>query len=80
MKHISMEQIFFFLVVPCGLWDLCSPTRDGIETRPSAVRAQSPNNWTAREFPMEQILLTSFSKLEIVPLRKPSIEECETFL
>ena len=37
------------LAAPCGLWDL-SPRR-GIEPRPSAMKAQSPNHWTAREFP-----------------------------
>ena len=79
MKHISIEQtFFFFLVAPCGLWVLVPQTR--IEPRPPIVKVQSPNHWTTRELPIEQITLTSFSKLEIVPPRKPSLEECETVL
>ena len=40
--------IFFFLATPQGLQDLSSPTRG--QTWPPAVKAQSPNHWTAREF------------------------------
>ena len=32
------------------LWDLSVPTRD-FEPGPSTVKVQSPNHWTAREFP-----------------------------
>ena len=39
----------FILAVPRGLRDLSSPP--GIEPRPPAVEAQSPNHWTAREHP-----------------------------
>ena len=35
-----------FLAMLRGLWDLSSPTRD--RTRALAVKAQSPNHWTAR--------------------------------
>ena len=36
---------FFFLAAPRSLWDLSSPTRA------LAVKAPSPNHWTARECP-----------------------------
>lgn len=39
----------FFLVAPSSLWDLSSLPE--IELGPLAVKAQSPNCWTAREFP-----------------------------
>ena len=43
------EVYFFFWLcrVACGI--LVQPP--GIEPGPSAVRAQSPKHWTAREFP-----------------------------
>ena len=41
--------LFFFLAAQCSLWDLSSPTRD--QTQALAVKARSPNHWTAREFP-----------------------------
>ena len=40
---------FNFLATLLGLRDLSSPTRDG--TRARALKAPSPNHWTAREFP-----------------------------
>ena len=43
-----MLIFFFFLAASRGLWDLSSPTRD--LTQAPAVRAPSPNPWTAREF------------------------------
>ena len=46
--------------VACGI--LVSPP--GIEPGPSAVRAQSPNHWTAREFPMDGFIL-DFSREEL---------------
>ena len=46
-----------YLAAPCRLWDLSSPTRDHPTT--SAVKAQSPNRWTAREFPVVAVLIGS---------------------
>ena len=40
---------FFFPAAPCHLQDLSS--RPGIEPASPAVEVQSPNHWTAREFP-----------------------------
>ena len=40
---------FFFLAVPAACAILVPPP--GIELAPSAVRAQGPNHWTAREIP-----------------------------
>ena len=45
---------FFFSVVPHGLWDLSSLTRD--QTQAPAVEAQSPDQRTAREFPIFSLL------------------------
>ena len=39
---------FFFLAVPRGLQDPSSLTGD--RTRVPAVKASSPNHWTAREY------------------------------
>ena len=38
----------------CNLWDLCFQTKDW--TLPLAVKEQSPNHWTTREFPTLLIL------------------------
>ena len=46
---IVLSLYYYFWVSPCGLWNPSSPTRT--ETRPLAVKTQSPNHWTAREFP-----------------------------
>ena len=55
---------FFFLATPHGLWGLISPTSD--RTWALAVKAPSPNHWTAREFPGSDYLelcnqISSFS-------------------
>ena len=39
----------FFLDVLHSLWD--HSFQPGIEPGPMALKAQSPNHWTAREFP-----------------------------
>ena len=54
----------FILAAPRFLQDLSSPT--GIEPGPSAVRARSPNHWTAREFSVSLRPL-----LEPLPTREP---------
>ena len=46
----TLGQEFTYMAMLRSLWDLSSPT--GIKPAPSAVRVQSPNNWTAREFPI----------------------------
>ena len=38
-------SFIFFLTMPCGLWDLSSPTRDGTDTG----KAWGLNHWTSRE-------------------------------
>ena len=52
---IKFPSLPFFLGGEGGratwLWDLNS--QPGIEPAPSAVKAQSPNHWTAREFPIK---------------------------
>ena len=48
---------FFFFGLCCLACGILVP-RPGIEPGPSAVRAQSPNDWTTREFP-HYILKTS---------------------
>ena len=40
--------VFWLRCTACGLL----VPRPGIEPGPLAVRAQSPNHWTAREFPL----------------------------
>ena len=48
--RVSKTMVFFFFF----FWPRCCGIlvpQLGIEPRPSAVRVQSPNHWTAREFP-----------------------------
>ena len=52
---------FFFFFWPCPMACRILVPRSGIEPKPSAVKAQSPNHWTAREFPR---LLHVFSCLD----------------
>ena len=50
LSNVALLLPFFFFFWPyleaCGIWDLSSPTRPGMEPVPPA---QSPNHWTARE-------------------------------
>ena len=41
---------FFFFSFPCKAYRNLVP-QPGIEPRPWAAKAHSPNHWTAREFP-----------------------------
>ena len=54
-----MVFLFFFFFLPrhvaCGIL----VPRPGIEPRPLAVRAQSPNHWTARVFPHRWCFLSN---------------------
>ena len=50
-------DFFFFFFWPLSLWDLSSSTRDRIWA--PAVKAPSPNHWTAREFLHTWILYPS---------------------
>ena len=50
--HLIMFKGFlfsFFFLAACGRWDLSSLTRNW--TWATAVKALSPNHWTARKFP-----------------------------
>ena len=53
-----LKLVFFFLAMPHGLQHLSSLTRDW--TWATAVKAPSPNHWTAREFPKLVLYLISF--------------------
>ena len=59
----NLNKRLFFLksAMPCGLWDLSSPTRD---PWPLAVRAWSPDHWTAREFP--KVSVFDYGNLKIM--------------
>ena len=54
LPQLSPGSCFLVLAVPRGLWDLASYP-PGIEPMPSAVKTQSPNHWTAREFPQRLV-------------------------
>ena len=62
----------FFFFWPLSLWDLHSPP--GTEAGPLAVRAQSPNHWTAREFPDKFSYLNLRRPLRSVRLLTSSFE------
>ena len=53
----------FFLDTPRRLQDLSSRTRNW--TRATAVKASSPNHWTAREFPRIRFLFRFFKHMII---------------
>ena len=40
---------FYFLAVPCGMWDSSSPS--GIKPEPHMLDAWSPKHWITREVP-----------------------------
>ena len=46
---ILIFKLFWFRLMACGIL----VPRRGTEPRPLAVRAQSPNHWTTREFPTD---------------------------
>ena len=50
VKYLSQNLFFFFFWLHRMACGILVP-RTGIEPAPLAVRAQSPNHWTAREFP-----------------------------
>ena len=56
MLIVYFILFIYFLASLCGLRDLSSLTRDG--TWALAVKALSPNHWTAREFPMLIVSIT----------------------
>ena len=51
---IPKSDFFFFLTVPCGMWDLSCPARD--QTRVACVGKQSLNLWTSGEDPKSDFL------------------------
>ena len=54
LQSIWCFVFVFVFAVLCGLQNLNSLTRDW--TKPTAVKAQSSNHWTAREFPAVRFL------------------------
>ena len=49
--NLMFEPFLFFFVFFFGWTAWLSGSQPGIEPGPSAVKAQSPNHWAAREFP-----------------------------
>ena len=58
-----MRFWFFFLAATHSLRDLSSLIRN--QTQPTAVKAPSPNHWTAREFPPMRFLCQFIYSAEI---------------
>ena len=54
-KYSSFVLFCLAALLACGIL----VSRPGIEPGPPAVRAQSPNHWTAREFPIIQSFKSS---------------------
>ena len=50
--HSISFSILFLSFWPCRVTCRMLVPRPGIEPMPPAVEAQSPNHWTAREFPL----------------------------
>ena len=58
-----LRSIFCFLAPPLGLRGRILVPRPGIEPMPPAVEAETPNHWTAREFPMLYFCLLNLETL-----------------
>ena len=57
LSDVHQNHLLFFFW-PCrAAWEILV-TRPEIEPRPLSVRVPSPNHWTAREFPHQNILKT----------------------
>ena len=54
---VVFNLLFVFLPMLHSLQDISFPNRD--QTQPLAVKVQSPNHWTTREFPETCFLKTS---------------------
>ena len=65
---VKFGFFFFFLAMPCSMWDLSSPTRD--QTHAPCIGSVSLNHWTTREVPSEvcstDIFLASTQMNDIV--------------
>ena len=57
-KKGTNSLFIYLLAMPRGLRDLSS--QPGIEPGPAAVKAQSPKRWTAREFPIVNLITGNF--------------------
>ena len=69
---------FFFFAAPQGLWDLNSPTRDRTQAlSTSALRVQSPNHWTGREFPSRVALTNGLGAKRPTWTAGPRLVRCE---
>ena len=56
LHFVSKANFNLFFFFGCGILVL----QPGIEPCPSAVKAQSPNHWTAREFPSSTFLDSTY--------------------
>ena len=68
----NIGSMFFVLFFPhCVVCGILVP-RPGIKLKPLAVKAWSPNHWTAREFPGSMLFDTGLSNIFfwICPLRQ----------
>ena len=67
IKFVTMLFLFAVLVFwPRGMWDLSSPTRDGNCT--PCIGKKSPNPWTTREVPKNDLLKRSLGAHKTLPL------------
>ena len=60
---------FFLFVMPCGLWDLSSLTRD----QTPALKLLNPKHWATREFPT--LTFQGVTNGHILALRLPEERE-----
>ena len=49
LPWLIFTSLSLFLVTPCSIWDLCSPTRDW--THAPCIGRQNLDHWTARQVP-----------------------------
>lgn len=55
-KVVSFLCFFLFVFWPCCMAGRILVSRTGIEPRPLALKAQNPNYWTTREFPIHSTI------------------------
>ena len=77
---LSLSFFFFFLILATlhSVWDIRSQTRDW--PMPTAVEAQSPNNWTAREWPSSPFVTSGYCLFLLISLHFAHTSGMNSFL
>ena len=63
-------KLIFFFFWPCHTAYRILIPQSGLEPRATAVKAQSPNHWTAREFPQTNLFKMTVCVLGCIPWKQ----------